>query len=30
MEFGVYLNQYGDPQYQTTFNDLFEQVNELE
>jgi alkanesulfonate monooxygenase SsuD/methylene tetrahydromethanopterin reductase-like flavin-dependent oxidoreductase (luciferase family) len=30
MEFGVYLNQYGDPRYQTTFNDLFEQVNELE
>jgi len=30
MEFGVYLNQYGDPRYQTIFNDLFEQVNELE
>lgn len=30
MEFGVYLNQYGDPRYQTTFDDLFEQVDLME
>lgn len=30
MEFGVYLNQYGDPQYNTTYDDLFEQVDVME
>lgn len=30
MEFGVYLNQYGDHRYQTTFDDLFEQVDMIE
>jgi len=30
MEFGVYLNQYGDPRYEITYEDLFEQVDELE
>jgi alkanesulfonate monooxygenase SsuD/methylene tetrahydromethanopterin reductase-like flavin-dependent oxidoreductase (luciferase family) len=30
MEFGVYLNQYGDSRYQTTFDDLFEQVEYME
>jgi alkanesulfonate monooxygenase SsuD/methylene tetrahydromethanopterin reductase-like flavin-dependent oxidoreductase (luciferase family) len=30
MEFGVYLNQYGDSRYNTTYDDLFEQVDELE
>jgi len=30
MEFGVYLNQYGDQRYQTTFDDLFEQVDMIE
>jgi alkanesulfonate monooxygenase SsuD/methylene tetrahydromethanopterin reductase-like flavin-dependent oxidoreductase (luciferase family) len=30
MEFGVYLNQYGDQRYQTTFDELFEQVDIIE
>lgn len=30
MEFGVYLNQYGDPRYEITYEDLFDQVDELE
>lgn len=30
MEFGVYLNQYGDERYQTTFDELFEQVDMIE
>lgn len=30
MEFGVYLNQYGDSRYNTTYDDLFEQADELE
>lgn len=30
MEFGVYLNQYGDTRYETTFDDLFEQANVME
>ena len=27
MEFGIYLNQYGDPRYQTSFEGLFEQAD---
>lgn len=30
MEFGVYLNQYGDPRYNTTYDELFEQVDVME
>lgn len=30
MEFGVYLNQYGDERYNTTYGELFEQVDEME
>lgn len=30
MEFGVYLNQYGDPRYTTTFDELFEQAEAME
>lgn len=30
MEFGVYLNQYGDSRYNTTYDDLFEQVDVME
>lgn len=30
MEFGVYLNQYGDSRYQTTYDELFEQVEFME
>lgn len=30
MEFGIYLNQYGDPRYQTTYDDLFEQTSLME
>lgn len=30
MEFGVYLNQYGDPRNDFTYDDLFEQADEIE
>ena len=30
MEFGVYLNQYGDSRYTTTYEELFEQVAAME
>jgi alkanesulfonate monooxygenase SsuD/methylene tetrahydromethanopterin reductase-like flavin-dependent oxidoreductase (luciferase family) len=30
MEFGVYLNQYGDRRYETTYDELLEQAEELE
>jgi alkanesulfonate monooxygenase SsuD/methylene tetrahydromethanopterin reductase-like flavin-dependent oxidoreductase (luciferase family) len=30
MKFGIYLNQYGDPRYETTFDDMFEQTSVME
>lgn len=30
MDFGIYLNQYGDSRYATTYDDLFEQAKEME